>query len=113
VGTLATTDADASDTFLYTFVGGTGDTDNAAFSINGAMVQTNGVFDYETRSGYAIRVRVTDSGGNIFEKPLTVTVTNVDEAPVAVDDSRPLTEDDPATAIDVLANDTDIDGGRR
>jgi len=111
VGTLATTDADASDTFLYTFVGGTGDTDNAAFSINGAMVQTNGVFDYETRSGYAIRVRVTDSGGNIFEKPLTVTVTNVDEAPVAVDDSRTLTEDDPATAIDVLANDTDIDGG--
>ena len=40
-----------------------------------------------------------------------MTVTCVDDAPVAVDDAATVTEDDPATAIDVLANDTDIDGG--
>ena len=40
-----------------------------------------------------------------------VTVTCVDDPPVAVDDSATVTEDDPATAVDVLANDTDIDGG--
>jgi VCBS repeat-containing protein len=42
---------------------------------------------------------------------VTVTVTCVDDAPVAVDDTATLTEDAGATAIDVLANDTDVDGG--
>ena len=31
---------------------------------------------------------------------------------MAVDDAATVAEDDPATAIDVLANDTDVDGGR-
>ena len=42
---------------------------------------------------------------------VAVTVTCVDDAPVAVDDAKTLAEDDPATAIDVLANDTDVDAG--
>jgi hypothetical protein len=42
---------------------------------------------------------------------VTVTVTCVDDDPVAVDDAATVTEDDPATAIDVLANDTDVDNG--
>ncbi len=42
---------------------------------------------------------------------VSVTVTCVDDAPVAVNDSITITEDDPATAIPVLANDTDVDGG--
>src|SRR6185369_9206048 len=42
---------------------------------------------------------------------VSVTVTCVDDAPTAVNDSATVTEDDPATAINVLANDTDVDGG--
>ncbi len=42
---------------------------------------------------------------------MSVTVTCVDDAPVAVDDSATVGEDSGANAIDVLANDTDIDGG--
>jgi alpha-tubulin suppressor-like RCC1 family protein len=42
---------------------------------------------------------------------VTVTVTCVDDPPVAVSDSTSLAEDSPATAVAVLANDTDIDGG--
>ena len=42
---------------------------------------------------------------------VSVTVTCVDDAPVAVGDAATLTEDDPATAVDVLANDTDVDAG--
>ncbi|NOH04121.1 MAG: tandem-95 repeat protein [Chloroflexi bacterium] len=42
---------------------------------------------------------------------VNVTVTCVDDAPVAVNDNATVTEDDPATIIDVLANDTDVDGG--
>ena len=42
---------------------------------------------------------------------MSVTVTCVDDAPVAVDDAATVAEDAPATTIDVLANDTDVDGG--
>jgi N,N-dimethylformamidase beta subunit-like, C-terminal/Bacterial Ig domain/Bacterial cadherin-like domain len=42
---------------------------------------------------------------------VSMTVTCVDDSPVAVHDSKSVIEDDPATAVDVLANDTDIDGG--
>ncbi len=44
-------------------------------------------------------------------RPSRSTVTCVDDAPVAVDDTKTVAEDDPATTIDVLANDTDADGG--
>jgi uncharacterized repeat protein (TIGR01451 family) len=42
---------------------------------------------------------------------VSVTVTCVDDAPVAVDDSQTVNEDSAATPVDVLANDTDVDGG--
>ncbi|MBL8297022.1 MAG: tandem-95 repeat protein [Rhodanobacteraceae bacterium] len=42
---------------------------------------------------------------------VAVRVTCVDDNPVAVNDSALVTEDDPATAVPVLANDTDVDGG--
>ena len=40
-----------------------------------------------------------------------MTVDCVDDAPVAVDDTATVAEDSGATAIDVLANDTDTDAG--
>ena len=40
-----------------------------------------------------------------------MTVDCVDDAPVAVDDTATVAEDSGATAIDLLANDTDVDGG--
>jgi putative ubiquitin-RnfH superfamily antitoxin RatB of RatAB toxin-antitoxin module len=42
---------------------------------------------------------------------VSITVTCVDDAPVAVDDTATVAEDAAASGIDVLANDTDIDGG--
>jgi alpha-tubulin suppressor-like RCC1 family protein len=42
---------------------------------------------------------------------VSIAVTCIDDAPVAVNDSDSLIEDSPATAIDVLVNDTDMDGG--
>lgn len=49
------------------------------------------------------------SGGS--QATVSMTVTCVDDAPDAARDSATVTEDDPATAIDVLANDTDVDDG--
>ena len=40
-----------------------------------------------------------------------VVVTAIDDSPVAVGDAATVTEADPAAPIDVLANDTDVDGG--
>jgi alpha-tubulin suppressor-like RCC1 family protein len=42
---------------------------------------------------------------------VTVTVTAVDDAPVAVGDAVTVAEDSTATVIQVLTNDTDVDGG--
>ena len=51
----------------------------------------------------------TLNGGS--QATVSVAVTCVDDAPVAVNDSPAVTEDDSATTVNVLANDTDIDGG--
>ena len=42
---------------------------------------------------------------------VAVTVTCVDDDPIAVDDARTVAEDSGDTSFDVLANDTDSDGG--
>jgi VCBS repeat-containing protein len=54
---------------------------------------------------------IDDGHGHTASATVAVTVTGVDDPPKAVNDSKALTEDGPATAIDVLANDTDVDGG--
>ena len=54
---------------------------------------------------------ISDGHGHTSTAGVLVTITGIDDPPVAVKDSKTLTEDDPATAIDVLANDTDVDAG--
>jgi hypothetical protein len=51
----------------------------------------------------------TITGGSIGT--VSVTVTCVDDNPVAVNDAATVAEDSGATTIDVLANDTDVDAG--
>jgi hypothetical protein len=80
IGALSTTDADVGDTFVYTLVSGTGSTDNASFTIDGANLKAGIAFDYETKSSYSVRVRSTDAGGLYTEKALTITITDVSEA---------------------------------
>ncbi len=79
-GTLTASDADSGNTFTFALVSGAGDTDNASFTISGNTVRSAAVFDYETKSSYSIRVRVTDQGGLSYETPLAVTIANVNEA---------------------------------
>ncbi|MDX2230535.1 MAG: DUF4347 domain-containing protein, partial [Leptolyngbyaceae cyanobacterium bins.349] len=82
VGTLITTDPNAGNTFSYSLVSGTGSTDNAAFTIVGNALRTAQAFNFESKSSYSIRVRTTDNSGATFEKPLTILVQDVNEAPV-------------------------------
>ncbi|MFZ4594188.1 MAG: Ig-like domain-containing protein, partial [Verrucomicrobiaceae bacterium] len=75
VGTLSTTDVDAGGTFTYTLVSGTGDTDNASFSISGDALQLTRGADYETQNSYAVRVRTTDAGGLFYEEAFTISIS--------------------------------------
>jgi hypothetical protein len=99
IGNLQTADADDADTFTYTLVSGTGDTDNDLFEIvDGALKlkSTTPSFDFETKTSYTVRVRSTvDGAGRTFttrEEALTITVLNVLEKLVvalATDSVRP------------------------
>ena len=87
VGTLSTTDPDPADTHTYALVAGAGDADNALFTIVGDQLQTAAALDFETLgSPFNIRVETTDSGtGNLtFEEAMTVTLTDVNEAPTDI-----------------------------
>jgi gliding motility-associated-like protein len=112
VGTLAGTDADAAETFTYTLVSGTGDTDNASFTITGSTLRTAAVFDFETKNSYSVRVRVTDAGGLTFEKVFTISVTDINEAPTALALSNASVLENAAsgTTVGTLAG-TDADAG--
>ncbi|MDY6990790.1 MAG: carboxypeptidase regulatory-like domain-containing protein [Thermodesulfobacteriota bacterium] len=74
VGTFSTDDANGGDTHTYSFVSGTGDDDNASFVIDGNVLKTAAVFDYETKASYAIRVRSEDNMGLIYDEEFTITV---------------------------------------
>ncbi|MCM2315292.1 MAG: Ig-like domain-containing protein, partial [Thermoanaerobaculia bacterium] len=54
---------------------------------------------------------IRDTSGETSTAMVTVTVTGVDDLPTAVADAATLLEDAGATAIPVLTNDTDPDGG--
>lgn len=81
VGSLSTTDADTADTHTYTLVAGDGDTDNAAFSINGNTLLSAEIFDFEVKNNYAIRVRSTDAAGATTEGTFAITISDLNEPP--------------------------------
>ncbi|MGM3309110.1 DUF4347 domain-containing protein [Anabaena sp. WFMT] len=82
VGNFTTTDPDTGNTFTYSLVSGTGDTNNALFSIVDNQLKTNSVFDYEFQNSYNIRVRTTDQGGLSYDKQLTIGINDINESDV-------------------------------
>ena len=84
VGNFSTIDADDTDSYTYTFVPGTGDTDNAKWQISGNGLFTNAALDFETQPVHRVRVRSTDAGGLSTEKAFVIQITNVNESPVAI-----------------------------
>ena len=80
VGAFSTVDPDAGDTFTYSLVAGTGDAQNAGFTIDAiGNLRAAAIFDFETRSSYSIRARSVDQGGLATESVFTISVTNVTE----------------------------------
>jgi hypothetical protein len=60
-----------------------------------------------------ITVVVSDGQGTSDAAHTTIAVSSADDPPAGMDDGATVSEDSDATAIDVLANDTDADGGTK
>jgi hypothetical protein len=85
VGTLsATGDPDSGASHTFSLVSGTGDTDNASFSIDGNQLELEISPNYEAKSSYSVRIRASDGLGGTFTDTFTITVTNVNEAPTSI-----------------------------
>ncbi len=111
-GVFSTTDEDFGDSFTYSFVAGSGDTDNSAFLIVGSELRTNEAMDYEVQDAYSIRIRTTDSSELYWEEVLNLSVLNVNEVPSDISISaNSINENTVAgTAIGSFST-TDIDQG--
>lgn len=110
VGTFSATDADVADTHTYSLVSGDGDTANTLFSISGTSLQTAQVFNYENKSSYSIRVRVTDSKQGTYEQAFTIMINNTNDAPTALSlSASTITENSPVGTLIGEFNTTDVD----
>ncbi|MCA2660965.1 MAG: cadherin domain-containing protein [Microcystis sp. M049S2] len=112
IGNFTTTDPDTGNTFTYSLVTGTGDTDNSLFTIDGNQLKTNTTLDYESKNSYSIRVKTTDQGGLSYEKQLTVSVSDVNENPTNLNlSNNTVAENSPLNTLIGNFNTTDPDTG--
>jgi len=99
------TDANASDTLTITSV-----TQGLHGSVanNGTSVSYTPAHNFF--GGDSFTYTIDDGHSATDNATVTVTVTNVEDPPDAVDDNATLAEDSGANSINVLSNDTDVDG---
>ncbi|CAB1063265.1 T1SS secreted agglutinin RTX, partial [Olavius sp. associated proteobacterium Delta 1] len=113
VGTFTSTDADAGDSHTYSLAStGAGDIDWLFFTIAGNELSARVTLDYEAKSFYSLLVITEDQSGEIFEKPFTIVVNNVNnEAPLGITlTNSAISENQPAGATvgTFLTTDQDI-----
>ena len=82
VGSLSTTDPDAGDSHSYSLVSGTGDGDNGKFQIDNGVLETAQSFDFETQGPFSVRIQTKDAGNLTHEEVFSISVTDVNDAPV-------------------------------
>ena len=99
VGTLSATDVDTGNVFTYTLTGGATD----SFEIVGdeLRLKSGASLDYETATSHGVTVHVDDGAGNTYAEAMTVTVSDVNEAPtdILLAGSSNLTVDDPYLSL--------------
>lgn len=111
IGTYAVSgDPDDGDTATYSLFDDAG----GLFAIDAAtgVITVAGPLDYETSTSHSVTIRATDTGGLAVDRVISIGVTNVNEAPVAVADAYSAVENGSlivAAGSGVLLNDTDVD----
>ncbi|KAA0166270.1 hypothetical protein FNF31_01496 [Cafeteria roenbergensis] len=86
VGTVAARDVDADDLLSFAFFGDGNKAGHFAIDAStGAVSVASLDIDRETTSSYSIGVRVSDAGGLVDERQLSVLVNDVNDAPALAD----------------------------
>ena len=84
VGSFSSTDPDLIDKFKYSFTIGTGDVDNAKFSIVDSNLFFKSSANFEVKKTYSVRVRVTDIGGLTYDKAFSIHVKDNNDPPTNI-----------------------------
>src|SRR5207237_1186256 len=117
VGTILASDVDTGQTRTFAVTGGTG---QAAFAVNATTgeitVANSAALDLEPTPSFTLDGTVTDTGTPALSDTavITISLTNVNESPVAGNEAYTTAEDTTLTVpvgTGVLANDTDVDAG--
>lgn len=113
VGTFSNNDPDGTgDTYVYSLVAGTGDTDNGMFTIVGNELRTAASFNFEVKSSYSILVQLNDGKGGVITKVFTITITDTNEAPTAINLSATTVDEAvPANTVVGTFSTVDVDAG--
>jgi large repetitive protein len=103
-------DTDANSNPLTATLVGTGPSNASSFNFNpdGSFVY---IHDGSETTSDSFTYKANDGTVDSNVAQVNITIAPVDDPPTAVNDSATVQEDDPATAINVLSNDTDADGG--
>jgi VCBS repeat-containing protein len=110
------TDPDAGDTKTVVALDTTGTVGQVINNGTDVTYNPNGQFEHlkegETATDtFTYKVRDGQNADSLQSATVTVTIQGANDLPVAVNDDKDVGEDDGATAIDVLDNDTDPDAG--
>jgi RHS repeat-associated protein len=110
IGRFRAIDPDVNNTFTYQLVAGSGDSDNAAFTIIGDELRITGTSDFEEKPSYSLRVRTTDQGDLSYEQSYEIQVNDVNEVPIRIDLSGSAIAENslPGTVIGLFST-TDLD----
>ena len=110
VGRLSAVDPNVGDRLTFRLVSGAGGQDNGSFRIEGRRLVTKAVFDFETKSSYSVRIRVSDPRGAGGSKRFTISVIDAAEnvAPVATGGTFSIDEDSSVSVdLTTLASDAE------
>ncbi|MCY2925939.1 MAG: cadherin domain-containing protein [Planctomycetota bacterium] len=112
VGTVTASDPDAGESLSYEIAAGN---DDGAFAIDGETgqitVADGTMLNFDTADSYTLTVLVTDTAANTATASITVNVNNVNEPPVADDDTFAVDENSDNGTFVGTVNATDSDAG--
>lgn len=77
ISKIRSVDVDVPDSFVYALVPGSGDEDNAEFTVTGDQLFINSKTNYDVKSTYNFRVKSTDLGGLSVEKSFVLQVEDI------------------------------------
>jgi hypothetical protein len=116
VGTVVGQDIDTGDTRTYSLVDSAGGRFAIHSSTGTVTVANSSLLNYEVATSHQITVRVTDTAGAMFDKVISVAITDINEFDVG-----PITDINPngnsvaenattGTVVGITASATDLDG---